>query len=139
MPLRVAVGENRFYEIVLQFEVNLSLIGVFTYLNPNNTTYASSFSHVSVFWNSLGYSGWGSYTTTDNGFRLYNQTPHSYIVLDTTRRILRGFVSYEGGSEVIGYGIFASKWHSNLVSWYSLGTFTFPTSMSGYILIRRLA
>ena len=139
VPLRIAVGENRFYEIVLQFRVNLRLPGVFTFLNPNNTSYASSFSHVSVYWNSYGGSSWVSYTNTDNGFRLYNQTPHSYIVLDTTRRVLRGFVGYENGSNAAGCGLFVSKWHSNLTTWSSLGTLTFPTSMSGYILIRRLA
>jgi hypothetical protein len=79
-----------------------------------------------------------SYTNDDNAFKLYNQTPHSYIILDTTRRILRGFVSYEFGSTGLGYGIFASKWHSNLTTWFSLGSLVFPTSMSGYILVRRL-
>jgi hypothetical protein len=138
VPLRIAVGENRLYEIFLQFSVNYRLTNTATYLNPNNTTYASSFSHSSVYWNSGGGSDWLAYTTSDNAFRLYNQTPHSYIILDTTRRILRGFITYEGGDNHANYGIFASKWHSNLVSWTSLGTFTFPTSMSGYILVRRL-
>jgi hypothetical protein len=138
VPLRIATSENRLYEIFLQFSVNLSLAGVYVHLNPNNTTYASSFSHTSMHWNSSGESGWVAYTASYNAFRLYSQTPHSYIILDTTRRILRGFTGYEGGDNHLGYGIFASKWHSNLVSWTSLGTFAFPTSMSGYILVRRL-
>jgi hypothetical protein len=138
VPLRIATGFNRLYEIFLQFSVNISLPGVFTYLYPNNTAYASSFSQVSLFWNSYGSSGWVSYTTTDNAFRLFNQTPHAYIILDTTRRILKGFLSYEFGNSGLGYGVFTSKWYSNLATWSSLGTFVFPTSMSGYILIRRL-
>jgi len=139
VPLRIATGSNRLYEIFLQFSVNILLPGVFTFLNPNNTTYSSSFSHVSIYWSSGGGSGWVSYTNADNAFKLYNQTPHAFFILDTTRRILRGFVSYEFGDSNIGFGIFTSKWHSNLVSWVSLGTFTFPQSMSGYILVRRLA
>jgi hypothetical protein len=138
IPLRIATDANRLYEIILQFTVNLALPSVFTFLNPNNTTYASSFSTVSIFWNNIGSTGWVSYTNDDNAFKLYNQTPHSYIILDTTRRILRGFVSYEFGSTGLGYGIFASKWHSNLTTWFSLGSLVFPTSMSGYILVRRL-
>ncbi len=139
MPLRIATGSDRLYEIFLQFSVNLLSDTGFTFFYPNNTTYASSFSHTSVFWNSIGGSSWLNYTNTDNVFKIYNQTPHSYIILDTTRRILKGFVSYEGGGNGVGYGIFVSKWHSNLATWSSLGTFTFPTSMSGYILVRRLA
>jgi len=138
VPLRIATGNDRLYEIFLQFSVNLNLSGVWAYLNPNNTTYASSFSHVSWYWSSGGGNNWDAYTNWDPAFRLYNQTPHSYIILDTTRRILRGFTSYEFGYPDVGYGIFASKWHSNLGSWTSLGTFTFPASMSGYILVRRL-
>jgi hypothetical protein len=102
-------------------------------------TYSSSFSHTSYYWNYLGHSGFINYTSSDNAFRVYPLTQHCYIILDTTRRILRGFVSYESSSMHIGYGIFASKWHSNLATWSSLGTLTLPMSMSGYILVRRLA
>jgi uncharacterized protein YfcZ (UPF0381/DUF406 family) len=137
VPLRIATEQNSLYEIFLQFSVNL-YSGSFTYLNPNNTTYASSFSHTSVYWNSGGISSWVSYTTSDNAFKIYNQTPHAYMILDTTRRTLRGFICYEGGDLHANYGIFSSKWHSNLATWSSLGTFALPTSMSGYILIRRL-
>ncbi len=136
VPLRIATGSNRLYEIFLQFSVNLTAF--FTFFYPNNTTYASSFSHVSVYWDSVGGSGLVSRTTTDNAFKIFNQTPHSYIILDTRRRILRGFVSYESGGHDIGYGIFTSKWSRNLVFWASLGTFAFSESMSGYILVRRL-
>jgi len=140
VPLRIATGNDRLYEIFLQFSVNLSLAYLYSYLNPNNTTYASSFSHVSGYWNSAGGYGRDAYTTSDNAFRLFVYTPQSYIILDTTRRILRGFTSYETVSSptAVGYAIFASKWHSNLGSWTSLGTFTFVTTMSGYILVRRL-
>jgi hypothetical protein len=138
VPLRIATSSDKLYEIFLQFN-NLSSSGNFVFLYPNNTTYASSFSHTSVFWNYVGQSGWQGYSGTDNAFRLYNANPHSYIVLDTTRRILRGFLSYETEVNHIGYGIFASKWHSNLAMWSSLGSFVFSTSMSGYILVRRLA
>ncbi len=137
VPLRIATGSNRLYEIFLQFSVNFNIS--FTFLNPNDTTYVSSFSHLSVYWNSNGISGWIHNTNTDNAFRIYSITPHPYIIVDTTRRILRGFLSYEFGTNVVGCGFFAGKWHSNLATWSSLGTFTFPTSMSGYILVRRLA
>ena len=93
---------------------------------------------MSWWWASNGYNNWMDHTALDPAFKLYNQTPHSYIILDTTRRFLKGFVSYESGDHRVGYGVFASKWHSNLVSWTSLGTFGFPTEMSGYILVRRL-
>jgi hypothetical protein len=138
VPLRIATSDDRLYEIFLQFSVNLELPSTNVYLNPNNTTYASSFGHVSWWWESNGSHGWVAYTNSAPAFRLYTQTPHSYIILDTTRRFLRGFVSYEFGDHRVGHGVFASKWHSNLVSWTSLGTFTFPTAMSGYILVRRL-
>jgi len=142
VPLRIATGNDRLYEIFLQFSVSLNLHDLFVYLNPNNTTYTSSFSHVAGAWNSGGSQGWMAYTESDLGFRLFSQTPHSYIILDTTRRILRGSTGFElGGNEYharVGHGVFASKWHSNLVSWTSLGTFSFATTMSGYILVRRL-
>jgi hypothetical protein len=139
VPLRIATGSGRLYEIFLQFSVNLNLN--FTFLYPNNTSYASSFSHTSYYWNSGtgAQSSWVGYTTVADAFNLFSFTPHSYIILETTRRTLKGFVSYEFGDMHVGYGIFASKWHSNLATWTSLGTFIFPTSMSGYILVRRLA
>jgi len=137
VPLRIATGNDRLYEIFLRYSVSL-WVESYTYLNPNNTTYASSFSHTSYAWGSMGFQTWVHYTTSDHAFRLFYHTAHSYIILDTTRRILKGFVSHEGEEAHIGYGIFSTKWHSNLVSWTSLGTFTFPTAMSGYILVRRL-
>ena len=136
VPLRIATGNGRLYEIFLQFSVNLN-VG-YTYLFPNNTTYGWDFSHVSYLWSSNVYHGWVAYTASDTAFRLFSQTPHSYIILDTTRRILRGFSGYEAGDYHVGYGIFVSKWHSNLVSWTSLGAFSFGRAMSGYILVRRL-
>ena len=137
VPLRIATGNDRLYEMFLQFSVNFDTS--YSYLFPNNTTYASSFSHTSWGWNSGGGNGWVAYTSSDSAFRLYEYTPHSYIILDTTRRILRGFTSWEYGDHPhVGYGIFVSRWHSNLVSWTSLGTFSFPRVMSGYILVRRL-
>jgi len=139
VPLRIATGNDRLYEIFLQFSVDLNLPYAYVYLNPNNTTYASSFSYTSWWWSSGGGYSWVGYTVSDPAFRLFSQTPNSYIILDTTRRILRGFTGYESGEHPhVGYGIFASKWHSNLVSWTSLGTFFFPRAMSGYILVRRL-
>ena len=137
VPLRIATGNDRLYEIFLQFSGNL--YSGYVYLNPNNDTWESSFSHASWHWYSGGGNGWMAYTDWDPAFRLFSQTPHSYIILDTTRRILRGFTGYEWGNpHRVGYGIFVSKWHSNLVSWTSLGTFAFPREMSGYILVRRL-
>lgn len=138
VPLRIQTNENMIYEIILQQRVNLNAPNIYVYLNPNNSTYASSFSVASVHWNSSGGSGWIAYATTDNAFRIYNQTPHLYMILETTRRTLKAFLSYEYGDNHIGYGILAGKWHSNLVSWTSLGTFTFPYTTSGYILVRRL-
>jgi len=138
VPLRIATGNDRLYEIFLQFSANLNSGNVYTYLNPNNTTYGSSFSHTSYLWQSGGYHGWNTNTDSDSAFRLYPHTPHSYIILDTTRRILRGFTGFEFGNAHVGYGIFVSKWHSYSVSWTSLGTFAFPRAMSGYILVRRL-
>ena len=139
VPLRIQTDVNMLYEIILQQRVNINASSVYVYLNPNNTTYASSFSIVSYFWNSKGESGWVSYTATNNAFQIYNQTPHLYMILETTRRTLKAFLNYEGGDNAIGFGILASKWHSNLAAWTSLGTFTFPYTTSGYILVRRLA
>ena len=136
VPLRIATGNDRLYEIFLQFSVNLELGDIALF--PNNTTYGSSFSYASLYWNSDGNSGWNAYTPQTYAFRVFHQTSHSYIILDTTRRILRGFTGYEEGDRFVGYGIFVSKWHSNLVSWTSLGAFAFAREMSGYILVRRL-
>jgi len=138
VPLRIATNTNCIYEIFLQFTVNLPNNNVFTYLNPNNTTYASSFSHCSVFWNSLGDSYRTTYASLDNAFKIYNQTPHTYMILETFRRTIKGIVSYEFGDTGIGYGIFTSKWQDSTTAWVSLGTFTFPRAMSGVILVRRL-
>jgi hypothetical protein len=138
VPLRIATENNRIYEIILQFTVNISLSSVYTFLNPNNTTYSSSFSHCLFYWNSGGGSAWTFYTTTDSAFRISNQTAHTYMILETFRRIIKGIISYEFGDAHIGYEIFASKWQNTTTAWTSLGTFTFPQSMSGVILVRRL-
>jgi hypothetical protein len=136
-PLYIATGNNRIYEIILQFTVNLSNSS-YTWLNPNNTTYSSAFSHVSVYWNSSGNSGFSNYTTTDSAFKIYNQTPHTYMILETFRRTVKGIVDYEKGDTGINYGVFTSKWQNTTIAWTSLGTFTFPQAMSGIILVRRL-
>jgi hypothetical protein len=136
VPLRIATGNDRLYEIFLQFSVYLT--SGYVFLHPNNTTYGSSFSQTSYLWQSGGNHSWSTNMGSDSAFRLFLDTPHSYIILDTTRRILRGFTGFEWGETHVAYGIFASRWHSNLVSWTSLGTFALPAAMSGYILVRRL-
>jgi hypothetical protein len=137
--LYITTNTNRIYEIILQFTVNVSNSNSYTFLNPNDTTYSSSFSHCSYYWNSGGGSGWGAYSTSDNAFKIYNQTPHTYMIVDTFRRTMKGIIDYEYGDSNIGYGFFVSKWQSTSTAWTSLGTFTFPQSMSGVILVRRLA
>jgi hypothetical protein len=138
VPLRIETSQNRLYEIFLQFSVNLNLLNQFTYLNPNNTTYASSFGFLGYYFDSGGSVGFDSHSTSDRAFKILTQTPHAYIILDTTRRILKGISGYERGDVNFGFAVLVSKWHSNLYDWLSLGTFTFPTLMSGYILVRRL-
>ena len=138
VPLKIATNENMLYEIYILFEIMYNTSN-YMYLMPNNTTYSSSFSHSSYYWNNYGQGGWQYYTYSDSTFRIFAHTQHCFIILDTKRRILRGFCSYESNPlQHIGYGIFTSKWHSNLNAWSSLGTLTLPTSMSGYILVRRL-
>jgi hypothetical protein len=136
VPLRIATASNRLYEIYIQFSVNVS--SGFSSLNPNNTTYSSSFSHVSYFFFSNQTANFLGASTTSSAFTIFNSTPHCYCVLNTTRRVLMGFTGYEVGNTGIGVGLFASKWHSSLSAWTSLGTLSFPTSMSGYVLVRRL-
>ncbi len=136
VALRIRTDFGRLYNIFLQSHQNLS--GGLSYLNPNNTAYGSSFSHVSYFFSSGGTGGYVSSGTSFSSFPIYNNSPQCYFTLDTTRRILRGLTGYEAGNINVGVGIFASKWHNNLVSWISLGTLSFPTSFTGYVLVRRL-
>ncbi len=147
VPVRIDFGytsssysNTPLYELYIRFFNNLNNSD-YIRLYPNHTTYSGQFSHVSVFWNSSGQSGVVSYGTTFNTFRIFPQTPHAYMILDTSRNIVQGITSYDAGSNSIGYGLFVSKWTisgSSSVVWATIGTFTFPSSMSGYILVRRL-
>jgi hypothetical protein len=137
VPVRVRLDYVGIYEVLIYFFNNTNTSG-FTFLNPNHTTYAGQFSHVSVFWSSNGSGGFNAYTETDNAFRLYNQTPHTSMIVNVPKKIIYGTVSFEYGTNGIGVGLFTSKWTPTLDAWTSFGTFTFPVDMSGYIIIRRL-
>jgi len=137
VPVRIRFGFTGLYEIFIRVFNNTNTSD-FTFLNPNHTTYTGQFSHTSVYWNSEGGGGFGAYTQTDNAFRLFNQTPHAYMILDRFRNILQGIASFEYGTDGIGIAYFTSKWRPSMDAWTSLGTFTFPVAMSGYIIVRRL-
>jgi hypothetical protein len=136
VPLRIAVVSGAFYEVILNNTENKS-VG-FTYLLPNNTTYSSSFSGLGLYYNSGGGSGWAYYSNSYSSFVIYNQTPSVKFYIDTIRRKLFGIAFYEFGTSGTGFGFIAGKWHTFTDNWTSLGTLQFPTTFSGYILIRRL-
>jgi hypothetical protein len=135
--LRVSVGYFGLYEIFVWFN-NYTSIDDFVFLFPNNTTYDGQFSHVSAYWSSSGASGLGVFTDTDNAFRLFNKMPHARMIIDVSRRIVQGTVSFEPNSGSVGSAVFSTKWKSS-TTWLSLGCFASFSRLSGYTIIRRLA
>jgi len=138
VPLRIAVAGGAVYEMLLLFSVNLNLTSVYHRLLANNTTYSDSFSYASLYWNSGGDSGWVPYGTGFDSFYFYPQTPNIRCIIDTGMRHIWGNILYVYGEPHVGYGIFSSRWHSNLSTWTSLGSLSFPANMSGKVIIRRL-
>ena len=91
-----------------------------------------------MYWNSEGDSGWMRYGTGLDSFYIYIHTPNIRCIIDTNMRFIWGNVLYVQGDTHVGLGIFSSRWHSNLSTWTSLGSLSFPANMSGKVIIRRL-
>jgi hypothetical protein len=110
-------------------------------LNPNNTTYSSSF-----YWTDWGinYDGSNASATTGgnsgNAFVLGNPAGTGFIVSYIDVKNAKILTQHAATFSNYPYSIrhYATHW-KNPVSWTSLGTITFNQSSSGYILIRRLA
>ncbi len=134
--LRINVSSSGLYEIYIWFN-NYSNADDFTFLFPNNITYSGQFSHISAYWSSSGASGLGVFTETDDAFRLFNKRPHARMVVNVSRRIVQGTVSFESDVNNMGFAVFSTKWKSS-TAWTSLGCFASFSRMSGYTITRRL-
>jgi len=136
VPLRIATGSNRLYEMYMYKSSSVSINSV---ILPNNTTYASSFSWVTITW----YSDTSTpHYFAENNTNLFKLRTFSlsvvYAIIDTTSRIIQGFSGHKI-AHITRYSVFTSAWYSNLADWTSLGTLDFSTTTTGYVLIRRLA
>jgi hypothetical protein len=139
VPLHIKVTNlSAVYYILFSAFNNLNLPTAYTTLYPNNTSYSSSFSGVALYWNSSGDGGFVYYSTSLDGFRLYNQTPSMSLIINLRQLIVFGYSVFNNGTNNIGIGLLSGFWHSNLISWTSLGTLILPFTLSGQILIRRL-
>ncbi len=141
VPLNIATQSETYYEVHLicsnaggSSGANAS--GVF--LNPNNTTYTNAFTEV-LYFRHTSSSGNGS--NTHSAFRCgLGFTNGTYYITNFTQyKNVRGFYNVYGIATGNPYVvIFSSDWRNTTLAWTSLGTFTFPQSTSGYIIVKRL-
>ena len=142
VPLHIATSSGTYYEIDLVTSNNVGTSGGSgnpILLNPNNTTYLSAFTYVSIFRSAADTSDSGS-SANSNAFIIgYGiSDTRVYITNFTSNKSTRVFYFQTGFSYSPSITINVSSWNDTTTAWTSLGTITFPQSSSGYILVRRL-
>ena len=142
VPLHIATQSGTYYECHLICSNTGGTSGgteAEIYLNPNNTTYSNAFMYVEVNRASSGLgSNYFTYSAFRCGYGFSNLT--CYITNYTQYKNVRGIYDLYGLSDYYpGLFIFSTDWRDTTTAWTSLGTFIFPQSTSGYILVRRLA
>ncbi len=133
VPLMIATGRNRFYELYCSAGAGE--------LFPNNTLYTSAFGSTDF---GMNYNGSSAYLVVggdlSDGFLLGNLSGKGFIVsyIDTASYKTFTLHTHDHPTTPYSVRVVASHWISP-TSWTSLGTIIFLHSLSGYILVRRLA
>ena len=146
VPLRIATSSGTLYKCIISAgSYNTELPSSFINLLPNNTTYSSQF-YLVISLSSHTYSAdLGEYVTltrrytNKSNFELIGHFNTFYINNNNTMKIIL-FNGYNYGNNTYPYTEYSgvSIWLDMTIPWTSLGTITFPQSISGYILVRRL-
>jgi hypothetical protein len=132
VPLRIATASNALYWLYCTRGCHLF---------PNNTTYSNAFKVVDWGVNFDGSSAAEYvYGLTDSSFHLGNPSGAgsiiAYIDISNAKTITQHIASFSS----FPYSIRHTPCHwISPTSWTSLGTLTFLSATSGYVLIRRLA
>lgn len=141
VPLRIATQSGTYYECHVVCSNTGGTSGGTAapiFLNPNNTTYSSSFVFAQFFRNSqeIG-SAYITYSAFRCGWAFVSSV--SYITNFVQYKNVKGILDVYGTSpEYPAVAAFSTDWRNTTTPWTSLGTITFPQATSGYIIVRRL-
>jgi ribosome biogenesis protein Nip4 len=134
VPLRIATTNNSHYEIRILPHFQNTYQDVFTYLLPNNQSYQGQFHTYSLYHDYIltsafliGYGlsfsiTWVNNTSQNKRIFSYSANPGIYY---NDQYPVRIFLS-------------SSFWNNATTPWTSLGTISFPITVSGTIIIHRL-
>jgi hypothetical protein len=150
VPLHIATGDNQSYEIDLLVTPD-SVVTTPTLLLPNNATYTNFFGFTSVYGSQQGAGTAGATAAGTNGFALVPQGATNTKCFVSTKTYAKGVhslgASHTTSNYLVTWSTF-SMWmatassfvaHDTTTPWTSLGTLTFPTTVTGRIIIRRTA
>jgi hypothetical protein len=137
-PLFIATSGGIYQMIITNLYQNAS--DIFTYLNPNNTTYSNAFTTSIVGWQDMYTSAIGG-SYTENAFNLYNATSGGITeIFLSTYKYAKFSVFIQRSSRKTGGGcIFfgGSSWNDTTTDWTSLGTLTTTAAHGGVIILVR--
>jgi len=137
--LQVKCGDGQAYEIDMAFEYTAVASGAGSTLKPNNTTYASAFTQRYIQGVATALSG-NAVTISAFGMDSVGAPPKvGKLTVHTSTNEKRSIFSGGGTSTTQSYvGQSATEWNDTSTVWSSLGTFVFPTTVTGRIHIRRI-
>ncbi len=141
VPLHIATQVGTYYECHLVCSNTGGTSGgtaAEIFLNPNNTTYSSSFKYAELGREaSRSWSGYPTYSSFRCGGVFVSSV--FYITNFVQYKNVKGIYDSYGTS--VGYPsltTFSTDWQDTTTYWTSLGTIIFPQSTLGYVLVRRL-
>ena len=143
MPLHIACGDGQIYEMEIVGTYTPAAGSTASYLEPNNTTYASAFSH---FYTLFNYSATTvtpggvaeSFFSLDTALGTSIQSGSCVIFTSTANKKGYGFSKGET-TTIEGASQFTVRWNDTTTVWSSLGTVIMPNAWTGQIVVRRIA
>ena len=148
VPLHIATASGTYYELDIIPAVIYATTGTnnSTRLLPNNTTYSNSIQNACLYGNS--YYNPSIYLIRAGHFALTYQNnllPHLRAVINNYtgfKTVFAFCVSLINDNSSTSYFPYFTNsygmWIDTTINWTSLGTITFPSAVSGTILVRRL-
>jgi hypothetical protein len=147
VPLRIATQSGTLYNLYIylsspSFAQGNGIVGS-AFLSPNNINYTDAFYKSGALWDSSG--NGAAYGGVISAFELIgNCYPANCfsIIYNELKHKSTTSISVHAGVSSTNYARWQHVncvWNDYTTQWTSLGTITFPTSSSGYILVRRLA
>lgn len=139
IPLNVATADGE--EYVLEWHIDQSSVSSFsgaTFLNPNNTTYASAVINQSVYGNGTAA---GSSGATGSAFPITVNGPaygcKAFISTRTKAKTVEATLNSVAPAAAYT-GDISGRWADTTTAWVSLGTFVLTNAHAGYITVRRI-